>query len=133
VRIKTNTQTINASQEVIFNFLMDMNNFKTLFPQDKISEWQANNKECSMKVKNMGILGLKRVNSTPNSSINIDSHGKVPFTFTLNLFLKESESKLCEFHLEFDGKVNPFMKVMVEKPLNDFFESLTKKVASTFQ
>ncbi len=112
---------------------MDMNNFKELFPQDKISDWEASNDVCSMKVKNMGILGLKRVASKANSLIYLDSHGKVPFKFTLNIFISNNENNQSDVHMVFDGAVNPFMKMMVEKPLIDFFNGLVKKIEAKFQ
>lgn len=130
--IETHHQKIKASNQEVYNFLMDMNNFKELFPQDKISDWQANEELCSMKVKSMGTLGLKRVASTAHSLIYIDSNGKVPFKFTLNIFIaKESENESL-VHLVFDGAVNPFMKMMVEKPLIEFFNGLVKKLEQRY-
>ena len=111
---------------------MDMNNFKQLFPQDKVTEWEATNEICSMKVKSMGVLGLKRVANTANSLIYLDSHGKVPFKFTLNIFISESDNNKSEVHLVFDGAINPFMKMMVEKPLIEFFNGLVKKLESIY-
>ena len=130
--IETKHQHLNTSQAVVYDFLMDMNNFKQLFPQDKISEWEATNEVCSMKVQNMGVLGLKRVASTPNSLVYLDSHGKVPFKFTLNIFISELENNTSEVYLVFDGAINPFMKMMVEKPLTDFFESIVNKLEKIY-
>ena len=61
LKIETAHQTVTASQEEVYNFLMDMNNFEQLLPQDKITDWEASNEICTMKIKNMGNLGLKRV------------------------------------------------------------------------
>lgn len=111
---------------------MEMDNFKQLFPQDKISDWEATNEVCSMKVVNMGTLGLKRVASTANSLIYLDSYGKVPFKFTLNIFIAEADNNKSEVHLIFDGTINPFMKMMVEKPLIQFFEGMVIKLENIF-
>ena len=108
---------------------MDMNNFEQLFPQDKVDNWESTEENCTMKIKSMGSLGLKRVASTANSLIYLDSFGKTPFKFTLNIFLLEKESDSCEVHIEFEGDINPFMKMMVEKPLTEFFNSLVKRLA----
>ncbi|PCJ25150.1 MAG: hypothetical protein COA97_08365 [Flavobacteriales bacterium] len=129
MNIETNHQLINANQEEVYNFLMDMNNFKQLFPQDKIDNWESTKENCTMKVKSMGSFGLKRVASTANSLIYLDSYGKTPFKFTLNIFLSEKESNSCETYLVFEGDINPFMKMMIEKPLSDFFNSLVKRLA----
>ena len=111
---------------------MDMNNFEQLFPEDKIEDWESTEENCSMKIKSMGSLGLKRVASTANSLIYLDSYGKTPFKFTLNIFLSEIESKSCQVHLVFDGEINPFMKMMIEKPLIEFFNGLVIKLSKIF-
>jgi len=129
LKIETNQQQVNASQEEIYNFLMDMNNFEQLFPQDKIDNWESTNDTCSMKIKSMGSLGLKRVASTANSLVYLDSFGKTPFKFTLNLFISEKDNDTSKVHLVFEGDINPFMKMMVEKPLTEFFNSLVKRLA----
>jgi len=131
VKIETTHKEINATQEVIYNFLMDTNNFKSLFPQDKINDWQSTTETCSMKVKNMGVLGLKRVASTPNSLIYFDSFGKTPFKFTFNIFLSEKNEK-CLAKIVFEGNVNPFMKMMLEKPLTGFMNELVTTLAEIY-
>ena len=129
MKIETTHKEINATQEVIYNYLMDTNNFKALFPQDKITEWESSTETCSMKVKNMGVLGLKRVASKPNSLIYFDSFGKTPFKYTFNIFLEEKDSK-CLIKIIFEGKnINPFMKMMVEKPLTGFMNDLVLTLA----
>jgi len=133
LKIETSHQTINSSQEEVFNFLMDMNNFKELFPRDKVESWEATTDSCSCKIKSMGTIELKRVASTPNTLIYLDSFGKAPFKFTLNLFLEEEEKDTCKVHLEFDGDINPFMKMMLEKPLTEFFEKLVIHLAKKYQ
>jgi len=131
VKIETNHKEINASQEVIYNFLMDTNNLKQLFPQDKISEWESTMETCSMKVKNMGVLGLQRVASTSHSLINFDSFGKTPFKFTFNIFLDEKDGKSLA-KIIFEGNANPFMKMMVEKPLTGFMNDLIQTLVKIY-
>lgn len=112
---------------------MDMSNFKELFPIDKIEHWQATNESCSCKIKSLGAIELKRVASTPNTLIYLDSFGKTPFKFTLNLFIEDKEPNSCLAHLEFDGDINPFMKMMLEKPLTAFFNNLVNNLSNKYQ
>ena len=129
--IETDHKIINTSQEEIYNFLIDMNNFEELFPKDKIDNWESTEETCTMKIKNMGTIGLKRVASTANSLIYLDSYGKTPFKFTLNIYLEEKDSN-CQAYLVFDGDINPFMKMMVEKPLIEFFNGLVIKLEKKY-
>lgn len=131
MKINTQQQVVKASQQVVYDFLMDMNNFETLFPQDKIKDWQATEDSCMCEVKGMGKIGLKRVASTPHSLIYLDST-KTPFKFTLNLFVEAAEENQSKAHLEFDAEINPFMKMMVEKPLTEFFNNLVMQLVRKF-
>ncbi len=132
MKINTEPKIINASQEEVFNFLMDMNNFEVLFSKDKLEKWEATTESCSCKIKSMGTIELKRVASTPNSLIYLDSFGKTPFKFTLNLFISTQEEKTSQAHLEFDGEINPFMKMMLEKPLTEFLNNLVYRLAKIY-
>jgi len=132
MKIESPHELINTGSEVIFEFLSDMNNFKELFPQDKIENWTATNDTCTFKIKGMTDIGLKRVASTPNSLIYLDSYGKVPFKFALNIYLEERQDKNTEAYLIFDGDVNPFMKMMLEKPLTKFFNGVVSKLKEKY-
>jgi carbon monoxide dehydrogenase subunit G len=129
LKIETTHQLINSNQETIFNFLIDLNNFEQLFPQDKIEDWNSTDETCTFKIKSMGTIGLKKVASTPNSLIYLDSYGKTPFKFTLNIYLSEKENNTTEAYLLFEGDINPFMKMMVEKPLTEFFNKIVIRLA----
>ncbi len=131
MKINTKPKTINASDEVVFNFLADMNNYQELFPEDKIKNWTSTDDNCLCEVKNMGKIGLKKAATTPYSLIYLDSE-KAPFKFTLNIFVNKTDTNLCAAHIEFDGDINPFMKMMVEKPLTDFLQSLVDKLEKKY-
>lgn len=131
MKIETTHQKINSSSKEVFIFLTDMNNFQKLLPDDKIENWKSTNEECSFRIKGMTDIGMKRTTSTPNSLINIVSHGKVPFPFTLNIHLSE-ENNTTTAYLVFDGEVNPFMVLMVEKPLTNFFNMLAEKLVKAY-
>lgn len=132
MKINTSPKTVNANAETIYNFLFDINNFQELFPADKIENWNSTEEYCTFRIKGMTDIGLKRVAATPHTLIYLDSYGKVPFKFTLNIFLNEKDADHTDAHLEFDGEINPFMKMMVEKPLTNFFNMLADKLVEKY-
>jgi len=132
LKIETNHQLINAAPEIVFNFLSNMSNFEKLLPKDKIEDWEATNETCTFKIKNMGTIQLKRVASTPNSLIYLDSFGKTPIKFSLNIYIAEKTSTSSEAYLAFDGDVNPFMKLMLGKPLTEFFNYLIHQLTKIY-
>lgn len=132
MKITTDKVTINNTAQNVFDFLADFNNFQQLLPQDKIKDYQSTKDDCSFGIKGMTELGMKIVDRKSPSEINITSNGKVPFPFKLNVFLQENGSTTIG-HMEFEGDINPFMKMMVETPLTNFFGMLQKKLVEINQ
>lgn len=128
--IETEKETSPNSAEKLFNFLTDMNNFERLMPQDKIEKWSSDSESCEFTIKGMSRIGLKQKSTTPYSKIEIESYGKVPFPFTLEVFLKDIDENNCETSMTFTGEINAFMKLLVEKPLRNFFNMLVKEASN---
>ncbi len=125
--IETEKQISPNSAEKLFHFLTDMNNFEQLMPTDKIEKWNANREQCEFTIKGMARIGLQIKSSTPHNKVEIESFGKVPFPFTLEINLNEIDESHCETSMIFQGEINAFMKLMVEKPLRNFFNMLVKE------
>ena len=64
--------------------------------------------------------------------IFLKSGEKSPFPFKLTIFLSEKESTRTEGYIEFDGEVNAFLKMMVEKPLLSLFNYMSNKLDKHF-
>ena len=127
--IETEKKISPNSQEQLFSFLTDMNNFERLMPADKIEKWESTADQCEFTIKGMARIGLKKESVETPSKIMISSFGKVPFTFSLNINLVENTQTETEVSIIFNGDINPFMKMMVEKPLRNFFNMLVDKAS----
>ena len=132
MKIESDHKVINGDSATVFNFLNDLNNYDILFPQDKVENWQATAEQCSCKIKGLSDIGLKKVASTPNSLIYLDSFGKSPIKFTLNIYLSETDDNKTNAYLIFDGDINPFMKMMLEKPLTTLFNNIVVRLEKKF-
>jgi carbon monoxide dehydrogenase subunit G len=132
MNIETNKVELKASQEQVFEFLSDFRNFEKLIPKDKVSKWNATEDTCSFNINGMADIGMKIVEKSPFSVINIKSEGKNPFEFTLNGFIEEKGENQCIAFLVFNAEVNPFLKMMVEKPLGNFFNMLADKLKEIY-
>lgn len=123
---------VSANREEICNFLMDMNNMIHLLPQDKISDFKSTDEECSFKVQGGVIIPLILTGSEGTEKIFMKSGEKAPFPFTLSINLTEMESG-TEGFIHFDGEVNMFLKMMVEKPLTNLFNYMSNKIKTHFE
>ncbi|MNK35463.1 hypothetical protein D3C87_539900 [compost metagenome] len=130
--LKTDSSPVNASIQRVFEFLSDARNIEHLLPQDKISDFQADEKGCSFKAQGGIVIPLLYVSKEPFTKIQMESGEKAPFKYTLSIILKETGPETCEGHMEFEANINMFMKMMVEKPLTSLFVVMTKNLQKQF-
>lgn len=127
MKIESKVVDLEHPPEKIFSFLADFNNFGKMMPP-QVTDWKATADECSFIVKGMATIGMKIVERVPHERISIVSNGgKIPFSFTLNALITPS-GNACRGQLVFESDMNPMMKMMVEKPLTNFFNLLAEKM-----
>lgn len=126
-KLESEKVEIQNSASNIFNYLSDFRNFEKLMPQ-QVTNWTASAEECSFTLNGMATIGMKIVDKTPSSKISITSFGKVPFEFKLFVLIDEKDANNCVGQLAFESDLNPMIKMMVEKPLGNFFNVLAHKM-----
>lgn len=125
-RIDSEEVTLNKSPEEVFNFLSDFNNLQKLMPE-QVTDWQSTETDCNFTIKGMASLGMELDEKTPHSQIKMKRKGKAPFDF--NLFcniIPTAQSSETKIQLAFDADLNPFLKMMAEKPLRNFLNILVE-------
>ncbi len=127
-KIESKEVTINEKSSTLSKFLGNLNNLQKLMPEDKISDWESDEDSCRFQIKGLAKIGMRKT-SEDSSKVVMESEGKNPFDFTLTINLDEKGDDTTAKIL-FDGKMNPFMKAMVEKPLTNFFNMLADKLAA---
>ncbi|MDQ3111473.1 MAG: SRPBCC family protein [Bacteroidota bacterium] len=127
--IESDVIAIDQSQEKIFLFLSDFNNFEKLMPKE-VSEWKSTKDTCSFNISGMAQVALKIESTTPNSKVHIASveGGKLPFAFTLDALIKSTGDNSCTGQLIFEGDIPIFIRPMVKGPLEKFFNALAHKM-----
>ena len=122
---------VNAGRTEIENFLIDSRNLEMLLPEDKISIFVADEQNCSFKVQGGFTISLIQ-DGREEGKIYLRSGEKSPFPFKLTVYLNEEEANITEGYIEFDGEVNAFLKMMVEKPLLSLFNYMSHKLSKQF-
>lgn len=125
--IKSEIVKIHRPVNEVFGFLKDLNNLQKLMPQDRIDHWESTTEECRFTIKGLAGIGMEKTEEHEWGKIRMTSKGKNPFDFVLDVDMKEVEGG-TEAQLIFDGKMNPFMKAMVDKPLTNFFNHLATQL-----
>lgn len=124
-RIESNKETIQQTAAQVYDFLIDFNNIGKLMPE-QVEGFTVEGDTCKFTIKGMASLGLKYESKTPCSEVVMAKHEKAPFD--LKLICKiEDRGPESTLQLFFDADLNPFLKMMAEKPLANFLNLLVSK------
>ncbi len=131
MNIKSNTVEVNASRAQILEFLLNMENIQHLLPQDKVSDFKADSGQCSFKVQGGVTISLIQDGHKDEAEVYMKSGQGSPFPFKLTVLLNENGASTTGY-LSFDGDVNMFLKMMVEKPLTTLFNYMSEELRKHF-
>ena len=130
MEIESKIGKIEKSEEVIYRFLSDFNNFKSLVPADKIQNWSATQDHCHFSVARMGETGLRIIERTPNKLIKITTEEGSSLDFLMWIQLKEIAEKDTRIKITLRAELNPMISAMVKGPLKTFADSLIDQMES---
>jgi len=132
-KIESKTGTLNYSDEEIFNFISNFDNFNNLIPQDKIKNWQSTKETCTFTIDGLGETGLKIIEKEPFKTIKITGNGKTPFDFNFWVQLKQIAENDTKIKLTVKAEINQMMKMMIEKPLKQGLDGLIDQIEDFFK
>ena len=116
---------VNKSASELAGMLKNPQDYKDLMPEGPQS-FEAREDGFKFSLKGMPEIALKIDNVSDKEVVLKSASSSLDFALTGNMNpLNENQT---EVQLLFDGKFNPFIKMMVEKPLQNFINSLTDKI-----
>lgn len=124
--ILSQTHSTKSATDNLFDFMGDFNNFKHLLPEDKIENFECTSEQCSFGIKGLVPLTIKIKERHPKSKITFETLGLAKFVFTLHIHLLPNQTT----NVQLEGDMNPFIKVMAEKPLSELVNTMATKLAN---
>jgi hypothetical protein len=122
---------IQSNPKEVLDFISISSNIWKLLPQDKVSDFKSDDKGCSFKVQGGITISLIQNGRESDSKLFLKAGEKSPFPFTLTIHAQASEDRSTGY-IEFNGEVNAFLKMMVEKPLGALFNYMSDKMKEEF-
>jgi carbon monoxide dehydrogenase subunit G len=123
MNIQGNRVVVEKSQKETFEFLSDLKNFEQLMPES-IQKFEVDGDSFIFGLKGMPEIRLVLKESTEYSNIVLGAASS-KLDFELVADITEVDEDSSEVKLEFNGKFNAMMAMMVKRPLNSFIETLT--------
>ncbi|PZU86163.1 MAG: orotate phosphoribosyltransferase [Chryseobacterium sp.] len=116
---------VNKSSSELAGMLKNPQDYKDLMPEG-LQSFEAREDGFKFGLKGMPEIALKIDNVSDKEVVLKSASSSLDFALTgIMNALNENQT---EVQLLFEGKFNPFIKMMVEKPLQNFINSLTDKI-----
>lgn len=119
---------VECNDELVYNFLSDSNNFKGIVPPNKLNDFKATKDTCSFTVDPIGKIGLKIIEREPYKLIKITGDETSKFEFFLLIQIKQVAENDTRIKVTLKADLNPFIKMMASKPLQQFVDTLVDKM-----
>lgn len=125
-------KTIPHDEDRIFTMLSDLSNLERIkdrLPQDKIQDFEFDSDSCSFAVAPVGKITFRIVDREPNKTIKFETTNS-PVPLFLWIQLKQVAPEDTKMKMTIKADLNPFIKPMVSKPLQDALDKIAVVIAS---
>lgn len=129
MQITSKTITANCGQKEAFEYITDLNNFEHLLPTEKLSDFKSTKDVCSFKAQGSFFVSLSVDKVTEYSQVIFQTSEDSALPFTLEVNLKDNGNGTTEVSQICDAKLNPFLKMVIEKPLIKLFDYIADRMA----
>ena len=124
---ESSVKVIPYSQERVYAKLSDLSNLESVkgrLPEDKIQDLDT----LSFSVSPIGQLTLQIVEREPCKCIKLATTNS-PLPFNMWIQLVSTAEEECKLKVTISMDINPFMKAMVQKPLQDGLEKMVEMLS----
>ena len=122
----TKVITTKSAKEV-FEFLTALENFEQLMPES-IQKFLVEGESFLFALKGMPEIRLMLKEKIEFSKVVLGAASS-KLSFSLIADIEEISDTSSAVELNFEGKFNPMMAMMVKKPLTSFINTLTENIA----
>ena len=119
------------SQQAVYNNISDLSNLEKVrdrIPEDKVQDFRFDQDTVSLNVDSVGELKLRICDREEPKCVKFETvQSPVPFNVWVQVLpVDENNAKM---KVTVKAELNPFIKSMVEKPLQDGVEKIAEALA----
>ncbi len=128
----SDVKAIPFNEDRVFAMLSDLSNLERVrdrIPEDKVKGFEFDSDSCSFAVDPVGKIRFQIVEREPNKTIKFTTV-QSPVPLFLWIQLKQVEEGDTRMKMTVKADLNPFLKPMVSKPLQDALNKISDLIAS---
>ncbi|MCI5710154.1 MAG: SRPBCC family protein [Prevotella sp.] len=130
-KFESSIKQIPYSQESVYRSLSDLSNLEKVrdrVPQDKVKDFSFDQDTVNMSVSPVGDISMRIVEREEPKCIKFETT-KSPLPFNFWIQLLPVTATTCKMRLTIKADINPFIKGMVSKPLQEGLEKIADALA----
>ena len=130
-KFESGVKVVPASQEAVYEKLSDLSNLekvKDRLPEDQVKNLSFDAESMTIEVAPVGKITLQIVEKEPCKCIKFATTTS-PLPFNLWIQIVPTTETECKMKLTIGMDINPFMKAMVQKPLQEGLEKMADMLA----
>ena len=125
-KFESSIREIQAPQQKVYDLLSNLENLEKVrdrVPEDKLKDFSFDHDSLSVNVPPVGSISMRIVEREEPKTIKFETEQSlVPFNFWIQLLPVTNDS--CKMKLTIKAELNPFIKTMVQKPLQEGLEKI---------
>jgi carbon monoxide dehydrogenase subunit G len=124
-------KTIPYGNQIVYETLSDLNNLEKIkhrIPSDKIEDFTFDSDSCSFTVSPVGKVRFSIIDREPLKTIKLTAD-QSPVAVNMWIQLKETGEKETKMKLTIKADLNPFLKPMISKPLQEGIDQIADIIA----
>lgn len=130
-KFESSVKVVPFAQERVYEKLADLSNLEAIkdrLPQDKVKDMSFDTDTLSFSVDPVGQLTLKIVEREPSKCIKLETTNS-PLPFNMWIQIVPTTEEECKLKVTIGIEINPFMKAMIQKPLQDGLEKMVEMLS----
>ncbi len=130
-KFESSVRHIQYSQQAVYNMLSDLGNIERVsdrIPKDKLEGFSFDHDSIAMKAAPVGEIKLRIIEREEPKCIKFETE-QSPVPFNLWIQIVAVDEATCKIKVTIKADLNPFIKGMVSKPLQEALE----KIADTLE
>lgn len=129
MKLESQKVNVHKSQQELFDFLTQVDNYEQLMPESKEKFEVRSDDTFAFALKGMPEIELQ-IKETQAPHLIVLGSISEKFDFTLEVNIDDADENQSAAQLFFNGKFNTMVAMMVKKPLKKFIATLAENVSN---
>ena len=125
-------KTIPYNNERVFSMLSDLSNLERIkdrLPREHIKDFSFDSDNCHIEINAIGKVSFRIIDREPYKTIKFETSNS-PIPLFLWIQLKETDDDITKMKLTVRAELNPLLKTMVSKQMQEGLNKLADLLAS---